>query len=156
MNEYGQRCRPHRRESMDTDLEIAKRRLIENRFSLSIVKQGNILFESRSKGLKDLFEAVKRLDTSLRNASVADQIVGKAAAFLFVYSRVNSVFAATISEKGFEVLEQNHLFAEYWNIIPDVLNQERTDVCPFEKMVMDCRDAKRAFGILRKVFGQME
>jgi hypothetical protein len=38
--------------------------------------------------------------TSLRNASIADQTVGKAAAFLFVYSRANSVFAVTISEKG--------------------------------------------------------
>jgi hypothetical protein len=150
MNDYGNRCLPERRDAMNTDLEIAKRRLTENRFSLSIVKQGNILFESKSKGLKDLFEAVKRLGTSLRNASIADQIVGKAAAFIFVYARVNSVFAVTISEKGFEVLEQNHVSAEYWNIIPDVLNKERIDVCPFEKMVKDCRDAKGAFAILKK------
>jgi hypothetical protein len=146
------RCLPSRREDMDTDLEIAKKRLTENRVSLSIVKEGNILFESRSNGLKDLFEAVNKLGTSLRNASITNQIVGKAAAFLFVYSRANSVFAVTISEKGLELLEQNHVSAEVRNIVPNMLNRERTDVCPSEKMVLNCRDAKEAFGILGNVF----
>lgn len=141
---------------MNTDLEIAKKRLTENRVSLSIVKEGKILFESRSNGLKDLFQAVDKLGTSLRNASIADQIVGKAAAFLFVYSRVDSVFAVTISEKGLKLLEQNRVSAEFRNIVPNVLNRERTDVCPFEKMVLNCRDAKEACGILGNVFKQTE
>jgi len=141
---------------MNTDLEIAKKRLTENRVSLSIVKEGKILFESRSHGLKDLFGAVNKLGTSLRNASIADQIVGKAAAFLFVYSRVNSVFAVTIGEKGLKLLEQNHVSAEFRSIVPNVLNKERTDVCPFEKMVLNCRDAKEVFGILENVFKQTE
>jgi hypothetical protein len=150
------RCQPPRREEMNTDLEIAKKRLTENRVSLSIVKEGKIFFESRSHGLKDLFGAVNKLGTSLRNASIADQIVGKAAAFLFVYSRANSVFAVTISEKGLKLLEQNHVSAEFRSIVPNVLNKERTDVCPFEKMALNCRDAKEVFGILENVFKQTE
>jgi hypothetical protein len=141
---------------MNTDLEIAKKRLIENRVSLSMVKEGKILFESRSNGLRDLFEAVIRLGTLLRNASIADQIVGKAAAFLFVYSCANSVFAVTISEKGLKLLEQNNVHAEFQNVVPNMLNKERTDVCPFEKMVLNCREAKEAFGILGNFFKQTE
>jgi hypothetical protein len=141
---------------MNRDLEIVKKRLKENSVSLSIVKEGKILFESRSHGLKDLFEAVNGLRTSLRNASIADQIVGKAAAFLFVYSRVNSVFAVTISEKGLKLLERNDVSAEFQNIVPNVLNRERTDVCPFEKLVLNCRDTKEAFGILGNIFKKME
>jgi hypothetical protein len=71
------------REEMSTDLEIAKKRLTEGRVSLSIVKEGKILLESRSNSLKGLFRAVNKLGASLRNASIIDQIVGKAAAFLF-------------------------------------------------------------------------
>jgi hypothetical protein len=119
-------------------------------------QRGKDPFESRSNGLKDLFEPVNRLRTSLRNASIADQIVEKAAAFLFVYSRANSVFAVTISEKGPKFLEQNHVSAEFQNIVPNVPSKERTEVCPFEKMVLNCRDAKEAFGILGKVFKQTE
>jgi hypothetical protein len=125
-------------------------------FCINSQKEGKILFESRSNGLKDLFGAVNKLGTSLRNASIADQIVGKAAAFLFVYSRANFVFAETISEKGLKLLEQNHVSAEFRNIVPNVLNRERTDVCPSEKMVLNCRDAKEAFGILGNVFKQTE
>jgi Domain of unknown function (DUF1893) len=150
------RCYHLRREEMNTDLEIARKRLIENRVSLSIVKEGKIHFESRSNGLKDLFWAVNKLGTSLRNASIADQIVGKAAAFLFVYSRANSVFAITISEKGLKLLEENDVSAQFQNIVPNVLNRERTDVCPFEKLVLNCRDAKEACGILGNIFKQME
>jgi hypothetical protein len=145
-----------RREEMKRDLEIAKKRLTENHLSFSIVKEEKIILESRSNGLKDLFEAVNKLGTSLRNASIADQIVGKAAAFLFVYSHANSVFAVTISEKGLKLLEQNHVFTEYWNIVPNVLNKKRTDLCPFEKMVLNCGDTKEAFGILENIFKQME
>jgi hypothetical protein len=58
----------------------------------------------------------------------------------------------TISEKGLKLLEQNHVSAEFWNIVPNVLNKKRTDACPFEKMVMNCRDVKEAFGILKKTF----
>ena len=141
---------------MNTDLDIAKKRLTENRLSLSIVKEGKILFESSSNGLKDLFEAVNKLGTSLRNASIAYRIVGKAAAFLFVYSRADSVFAVTISERGLKLLEQNHVSAEFRNIVPNVLNRERTDGCPFEKLVLNCRDAKEAFCILGNVFKQTE
>jgi hypothetical protein len=150
------RCQPSRRDEMNTDLEIAKKRLTENRVSVSIVKEGKILFESRSHGLKDVFEAVNKLGTSLRNASIADQIVGKAAALLFVYSCANSVFAVTISEKGLKLLEQNHVSAEFRNIVPDVLNKGRTDICPFEKMVLNCRDAKEAFDVLGNVFKRTE
>jgi len=113
-------------------------------------------YRQEGNGLKDLFEAVNKLGTSLRNASIADQIVGKAAAFLFVYSHANSIFAVTISEKGLKLLEQNHVFTEYWNIVPNVLNKERTNLCPFEKMVLNCRDTKEAFGILENVFKQIE
>jgi hypothetical protein len=146
------RCQLPRREEMKTDLEIAKKRLTENHVSLSIVKKGKILFESSSSGLQDLFAAVDKLGASLRNASIADQIVGRAAAFLFVYSLANSVFAVTISEKGLKLLEQNRVSAEFRNIVPNVLNKERTDVCPFEKLVLNCRDAKEAFSILGNVF----
>jgi hypothetical protein len=137
---------------MNTDLEIARKRLTENRLSLSIVRKEKILFESRSSGLKDLFEAVSGLGASLRNASIADQIVGKAAAFLFVYSRARFVFAVTISEKGLELLQQNRVSAEFLNVVPNVLNSEKTGICPFEKMVMNCRDAREAFLILENVF----
>jgi iron complex outermembrane receptor protein/vitamin B12 transporter len=140
---------------MKRDLEIAKKRLTENHLSFSIVKEEKIIFESGSNGLKDLFEAVNKLGTSLINASIADQIVGKAAASLFVYSRANFVFAVTISEKGLKLLEQNHVSTEYLNIVPNVLNKERADLCPFEKMVLNCRDAKEAFSVLKNVFNQM-
>lgn len=137
---------------MTTDLEIAKRRLAANSLSFSIVREGKILFESRSKGLKDLFETVRRLGTLLRNASIADQFVGRAAAFLLVYAHFSSVFAATISGKGLELLERNHISAEFRNIIPSILNRERTDVCPFEEIVMDCKDSNEAFHILEDAF----
>jgi hypothetical protein len=145
-----------RREEMSTDLEIAKKELTVNHVSLSIVNRGKILFESTSKGLKDLFIAVDRLGTSLKNASIADQIVGKAAAFLIVYSRADSVFAVIITEEGLKLLEQNHISAEFQKIVPNVLNKEKTDICPFEKSVMNCRDAKEAFGILKNIFHQMK
>jgi hypothetical protein len=137
---------------MNRDLEIARKRLVENGFSISIVKRGDAIFESRSNGLRDLFEAAGRLGTSLEEASVADRVVGKAAAFLLVYSHVNSVFAVTISERALSLLKENSILIEFENTAPSILDKAKTDVCPFEKMILNCEDPEEAFHIFRRIF----
>ncbi|MDI6798696.1 MAG: DUF1893 domain-containing protein [Candidatus Aenigmarchaeota archaeon] len=131
------------------DLEIAKKRLKENALSLCIVKKGKILFESDSEGIGDLVQAIDELGYTLNKASVADSIVGKAAALLCIYSKFGSVFAVTISEEALKVLKMNNVFTEFENLVPNILNKNKTDICPFEKMVLNCNDAEQALGMFK-------
>ena len=131
------------------DLELAKSRLKDRDLTLAIVKEGKVIFETRSQGVGGFLQAIEKLGKRLVASSVADKIVGAAAAMLCVYSEVSSVFAATISEEGIKVLENNQIIYQFENEVPNILNHDKTDVCPFEKLVIGSRDPKEAYTKLK-------
>jgi len=134
---------------MRTDLETASKRLNQKNLSLVVVKNGKVLFETESHGLNDLVEAINQLQSSMKGSSVADRIVGRAAALLFVYSGVSAVFAATISDGGIAILDNNNVFHEFEKRVPRILNLKKTDVCPFEKLVAGLSSPEEAYERLK-------
>ncbi len=131
------------------DLELAKSRLKDRDLTLVIVKDGQVIFETESQGVGGFLQAIEKLGKRLVASSVADKIVGAAAAMLCVYSEVSSVFAATISEEGIKVLENNQIIYQFENEVPNILNHDKTDVCPFEKLVIGSREPKEAYTKLK-------
>jgi len=127
------------------DLNLAELRLKEKNLTLVIVKRGKIIFETRTPSITGFLQAIKELNKELIESSVADKIVGRAAAMLCVYSKVASVFAVTISEEGIRVLEDNHVFYRFENRVPNILNENKTDICPFEKLTAGFVDPKEAY-----------
>ena len=127
------------------DLEFAKLRLKERDLTLVIVKEGKVIFETESQGVSGFLLAIEKLGKKLAASSVADKIVGTAAAMLCAYSEVASVFAVTISGEGIKVLEGNDIFYQFENRVLNIFNYDRTDVCPFEKLAAGSRDPKEAY-----------
>jgi len=110
------------------DLNLAELRLKEKNLTLVIVKRGKIIFETRTPSITGFLQAIKELNKELIESSVADKIVGRAAAMLCVYSKAASVFAVTISEEGIKVLEDNRVFYRFENRVPNILNESKTDI----------------------------
>lgn len=127
------------------DLEFAKEILKEKNLSLVIVKNKKILFESSSKGIKDFVLAIEKLKNLLKGAGVADEIVGRAVAMLCIYSKIIAVFANTISENALIVLRKTKINIEFEKIVDKILNQNKTDICPFEKLVMKISEPEEAY-----------
>ncbi len=132
-----------------TDLKFAKQRLIQENLSLVIAKYGRVLFETEAHGLIGLLEAIKKLGNNIDGASVADRVVGRAAALLLAYSGVVSVFAVTIRNSGIEVLKKQEIPYEYDKKVQNILNLRKTDVCPFEKLVAELLNPKEAYKELK-------
>ncbi len=139
---------------MQIDLNLAKQRLIREDLSLVIAKKGRVIFETKATGVAGLLEAVETLGNFLTGSSVADKVVGRAAALLIVYSRALSVFAVTISDSGIEVLMEHAIRCEFDNRVPNILSISKTDVCPFEKLVAELSDPKLAFEVLKARCGR--
>jgi len=137
------------------DLEIAKLKLIEKGLSLVIVKNKKVIFETKKQGVNGLLEAIEKLNQELDGASVADKIVGVAAAMLFVYSGVSSVFALTISEGGIRMLKDNNIAYMFEKKVPNIMNRSKTDVCPFEKLAIASETAEEAYVKLKSCASQM-
>lgn len=131
------------------DLQLAKQRLNSNALSLSIVKNDLVLFESDDHGVQSLIEAIQKCGPAMYGASVADRVVGRAAALLFLYSKVAWIYAGTLSKNAAELLARNRIQVQYETLVPRILNRSGTDVCPFEKAVTDIGDPEIAYEILK-------
>jgi len=137
------------------DLELAKLKLIEEDLSLVIVKRGEVIFETKKQGITGFLQAIEKQDKNLVAASAADKIVGVAAAMLCVYAGITSVFALTISEEGIMVLEDNNITYLSEKKVPNILNRNKNDVCPFEKLAMASGSSEEAYVKLKSFASQM-
>lgn len=131
------------------DLDIAKDFLKNRNLSLVIVRDGKVIFESRLSGVAGLIQAIESINGSLHSSSVADKIVGRAAALLLIYSHVSEVYAVTMSKWGLTVLEEAGIKAEYDNLAPKILNRRGDDVCPFEKISLTVSSPDEAYKMLK-------
>lgn len=132
------------------DLEAARQRLKDKELSLVFTKNSKVIFETDVEGLRGFLQAIEKLGGSLSEASVADKIVGKAAALLCAYCKAKAVFAVTMSQSGLETLKTHKIPCQYENLAPTILNRKKTDRCPFEKLVQDTADPKEAYDGIRQ------
>jgi hypothetical protein len=86
------------------DIELARSLLEEDKWNLVIVKEKQVLFSSRERGVAPFFQAVQRMCQFLHNAAVADCIVGLAVARLCLYARIVSVYADIASQGAIDML----------------------------------------------------
>jgi len=133
------------------DLEIARNRLKDKNLSLVIVKDRKIVFETNSPGLTGFLQAINLCDKKLAASSVADKIMGRAAALLSVYSRFSAVFAVTISKEGIKVLRDNNIPCQFENYVPNVLNFKWDAMCPFEKLTLTITSPNEAYQKLKSI-----
>jgi hypothetical protein len=132
------------------DLDIAKNKLLEGNCALVIVKNGEVLFETRASGIRGFLLAIESIGTNMASSALADRIVGEAAAQLCAYSHVQEVYAIVLSQCGKDVLEKHNIRYEFRNLVPHILNMKQTDLCPFEKLVAGSGSPEEAHERLRK------
>jgi len=132
------------------DLEIAKRYLHEKGYSLVIAKGGRIVFATRQSGVSGFLRAIDEFSKDgLIDSSVADRIVGRAAAMLCLYCAVKAVYAVILSESGKELLEKNSVPFQFESLVPNILNRQKTGTCPFEQTVSSISNMEEAYEKLK-------
>jgi hypothetical protein len=131
------------------DLEIAKKRLSKDGLTLSIVKDGEVIFETISHGVSGFLEAVEKFGDELEGASVADRIVGRAVALLCVYVKLRAVYAIVLSRNAEELLEESMVHHEWKRLVENILDANKTELCPFERLAMEISSPKGAYKRLK-------
>ncbi len=131
------------------DIETAKSILSDKGATLAIVKEGRVLFESDSSGIRGLLQAIEKLGKEMAGSSVADKVVGRAAALLLAHSSVREVYASVLSREGLKVLEENHIKIEHENLVQIILDQTGKKICPFEKFSSEIKSLDAAYEQLK-------
>lgn len=134
-----------------TDLQIAKNHLAGQ--TICLVKDGNCLFSELS-GIAPMMKFIAE-NTDLAGYSVADLVVGKAAALLFVKSGIKAVFAKTLSLSGKRILEAHSIPFEYGTLTDKIINRAGTDLCPMEKALKEVEDPEEAYLVLKDAVQKM-
>ncbi|MEM3443081.1 MAG: DUF1893 domain-containing protein [Candidatus Bathyarchaeia archaeon] len=127
------------------DLENAKKSLREKNLTLSIAKDGRIIFETASHGISGFLEAIEKFGEKLCGASVADKICGRAIALLCVYAKVRAVYAMILSRRAKEVLETYNVYHEWEKLVETILDMHKRGVCPFEKLASKISSPKDSY-----------
>jgi hypothetical protein len=134
-----------------TDLDIAKSELYEENLTLAIVKNSEVLFETKNHRISGFLDAVEKLGGKLEGASLADRVAGKAIALLCVYAKIREVYAAVLSRKAQAVFEQNKIRGQWRELVDNVLNADKTGMCPFEKAAVNISDPEKAYKAFKRL-----
>lgn len=129
-----------------TDLQTAKNNLYGH--TLCLCKDGRCVFSDK-RGIAPMMNFISE-GADLAGYSAADLVVGKAAALLFVKSKIANVYAKTLSEGGKDILEKYGIYYEYETLTEKIINRAGTDICPMEKAVAYTGDAEKAYVLLKE------
>ena len=120
-----------------TNLEIVKNKLYETGASLIVMFEDGKIKEYYSPRVKDIVSILKEDKDALKNAIVADKVIGKVAASLFTVAKVKEIYANTISNLAIPVLEANNIKYDYKNKAEYIINNEKNGMCPMENKFKD-------------------
>ena len=125
--------------------------LQENKLSIHIEKDGQLIFESSEPMLKPLFLCLMQKREALNGATVVDKIVGRAAALLMALGKVKNVYTPLASETAKGVLMAEGIELSAKKVIPYIVNRDQTGMCPMEKMANESESAEDFFEKLKSV-----
>lgn len=129
---------------MTESLEQAKSLLTSTDSTLAVVSVDDF-FTSKERGVKPLMHLLKEKKGFLKGASVADKVIGKAAALLMVLGEIKEVHTLIISEPAIKVFEKHNIPCFYDKKVTRIVNRTGDGLCPMETLCLDVENPQEAF-----------
>ena len=127
------------------DIEIAKAELKDH--SICICKDGRF-FTDDGRGISPMMRFIAE-GRELIGSSVADVIVGKAAAMLFIKAGVTEVYGRVMSKAARDFLTERGIPCSFDTLTDRIINRRGDDICPMEKTVADTDDPEEGYRALK-------
>lgn len=128
-----------------TDLEIAKANLSGH--SICLCKNRELITDD-GRGISPMMRFIAE-ERDLSGYSVADVIVGKAAAMLFVKAGIVNVYGKVMSSAGRDYLRQHNILCSWKTLTDKIINRRGDDICPMEKTVADIDEVEEGYIALK-------
>lgn len=124
-------------------LNIAKNTLHEKDYTC-VLYNGEVFLTSNLRGVAPLIKLIGQRGT-FEGFCVADKVIGKAAALLYVKMKISCVYADTISEGAVSVFENYGVPFSFSKKCEYIINRKGDDLCPMEKAVKSIFNPEEAF-----------
>ncbi|WXG47044.1 MAG: DUF1893 domain-containing protein [Candidatus Atabeyarchaeum deiterrae] len=126
-------------------------RLDEEDLNLIIMSKRGLLYSSRDRGINPLIDAIDSLGIrKLQDSTVVDRIIGKASALLICHFNAKNALAKLMSAKGADVLKEKGIGYYAEASTRDIKDKTKTDICPFEKIVLQVNSPSEAYKLLKE------
>ena len=129
---------------MTEPLERAKTLLSSTDSTLAVVSVDDF-FTSKERGVKPLMHLLKEKKGLLKGASVADKVIGKAAALLMALGEIKEVHTLIISEPAIKVFEKYNIPCFYDKKVTRIVNRAGDGLCPMETLCLYVENPQEAF-----------
>ncbi len=95
--------------------------------------------------VNDIKNILQNDENALKDASIADKVIGKLAASLLVVAGVKEIYTDVISEYAIPILEENKITYEFKTKVPYIINKNKTGMCPMENKYKDENDIRKIY-----------
>jgi len=130
------------------DIDKAKLILVDGGYTCVLCK-GDLVYTSTERGVRPVLDWLSD-GIDMKGFSVADKIVGKAAALLFVLAGITEIYAPIMSRGAVSVFSLNGIKYEASTITDYIVNRQGNGQCPMEMTVDSISDPRIAYVALMK------
>ena len=128
-----------------TNLESVKNRLHETNASLVVGYANGEIKEYYSKRVIDIKNILKEDKNALKDAVIADKVIGKVAGTLLSVAGVKEIYTDVMSKYAIRVLEKTGVRYEFSQKVDYIINNDKTGMCPMENKYKDENDLDKIY-----------
>ncbi|MBM6700360.1 DUF1893 domain-containing protein [Bifidobacterium pullorum subsp. saeculare] len=140
--------------ALSDDVARARRALAADATLGVVAVHGDATLTGAGRGVKPLLAWLAD-GTRLDGFAAADRVVGKGAALLYAKLGAAAVWAETMSEAGVAALQAQGIEAGCGELVPRILNRDRSDMCPIERAVAAIDDPDEAEPAIRTAVARL-
>lgn len=137
----------------ESDLVAEMTTLINKGASVVTARNGLIECWETGRGVEPILKLLG--EGKLKGRLVADKVVGRAAAAVFIAGGARKVVSPVMSDDAVRLLEAHGVAVEAEARVPQIFNRDRTGGCPLETAVERLDDPVRMVEVLRNNGGRI-
>lgn len=115
-----------------------------------VVKNHGIVTTYSKPGVRDLEQLLDHAPEMLHGATIADKVIGKAAAAMVVVGGVKELYAEVMSKRAIPFLEEAGIAYTYGTLVDTI--KEEGDRCQLEKITAPASTPEETVALLRAHF----
>ncbi len=124
--------------------------LVNGKHSLVIESMTGEIFMFDGRGVKDLYRLYVDSARVLRNARVADKVIGMGAAALMIEGGIKEYHAQVISRQALELFNRYGIDGTHDVLTEQIINRAGTGRCPLETLVCHLNDTTLMLPLIHK------
>lgn len=111
-----------------------------------VCKKDGKIFTSTKRGVSPMLELLEENPSFLDGSTVADKVIGRAAAFLLIKGNVKKLYTSVISEHALDILYEYGKIEVYYDTkVSYIVNRNNDGMCPMEEATLNISDPDTAY-----------